>query len=174
MGIKGNEMADVLAKSATTRKDVDVNTNPEMKEMKTLAEKYIMAKWQKRWNEDTTGREYYTMEPTVSKASKFKHNDREIERTLTRIRLRRCYLNSYLHKIQRHRDGLCDTCGVPETVDHYLMHCRANQDMTKHLETRCKSKKVIFSTNQILIHYDLLNIVASDVQDTILKILFLS
>ena len=160
MEIKGNETADASAKSATIRNDVEVYTNPEMTEFKNLAEKHIKAKWQKLWDEDTTGREYHTMEPTVSKASKFRYNDREMEKTLTRLRLRKCYLNSYMHKIRRHRDGLCDTCGVPETVDHYLMHCRANRVMTNNLETRCKEKNVNFSTNQILKHYDLLNILA--------------
>ena len=165
VGIKGNETADVFAKSATTKKEVDIHIKLEMKELKNLAEEYIRAKWQKRWNENTTGREYYTMEPTVSKASKFRYNDREMEKTITRLRLRKCYLNSYMHKIRRHRDGLCDTCGVPETVDHYLMHCRANRVMINNLETRCKEKNVNFSTNQILKHYDLLNILADFIKE---------
>ena len=95
---------------------------------------YIKAKWQQLWDEDTTGREYHTMEPAVSKASKFRHNDREMEKTLTRLRLRKCYLNSYMHKIRRHRDGMCDTCGNPETVEHYLKKCGGNQDIIYQLE----------------------------------------
>ena len=113
---KSKEMRrpDASDESTTIRNDVAVYTNPGMTEFKNLAEEHIKTKWQKLWDEDTTGREYHTMEPIVSKASKFRYYDREMEKTLTRLRLRKCYLNSYMHKIRRHRDGLCDTCGVPE------------------------------------------------------------
>jgi len=33
-------------------------------------------------------------------------------------------LHSHLHKIGLHPDGLCDTCGIPETVEPFLMQCR--------------------------------------------------
>ena len=32
-------------------------------------------------------------------------------------------MNHYLHYINRHSNGLCDHCGIDETVNHFLIDC---------------------------------------------------
>ena len=32
-------------------------------------------------------------------------------------------LNSYLKLIKKHKDGLCDKCGVYESIEHFLFEC---------------------------------------------------
>ena len=46
---------------------------------------------------------------------------RRLEVAMTRLRLGKCCLYHYLHEINRHDAGLCDTCGVPETIEHHLL-----------------------------------------------------
>ena len=45
--------------------------------------------------------------------------NRTKEVQLTRIRLGTAKVNSILFRIGRHANGLCDTCGITETVKHF-------------------------------------------------------
>jgi len=70
---------------------------------------------------------YREIERYVSTRVKFVHNNRKKEIALTRLRIGKCCkccLNSCLHEINAHPTGLCDTCHEPETVEHYLLHCK--------------------------------------------------
>jgi ribonuclease HI len=49
---------------------------------------------------------------------------REDAALLSQLRTGKCRLNSYLSKIGAVPSPNCDSCGVPETVEHYLLHCR--------------------------------------------------
>jgi len=49
---------------------------------------------------------------------------RHQEVVITRLRLGKCQLNAYLHPSST--DGLCVTCGRPETVSHFLTECPNN------------------------------------------------
>ena len=53
-------------------------------------------------------------------------SNRKKENVITRLRLRKCSLNKYLHDVKRHPDGLCETCCVPETIQHLLLECQTN------------------------------------------------
>ena len=55
---------------------------------------------------------------------------------ITRLQLGKCKLNSYLYTINRHRDGLCSTCNVPETIEHYLLEC-PNSSIPNALKSVC-------------------------------------
>jgi len=48
-------------------------------------------------------------------------------RASTALRLGKCRLNSYLHKIALHDIGTCDRCGEAETIEHYLISCSQNK-----------------------------------------------
>ena len=49
-------------------------------------------------------------------------NQKECE-IIMKLRTEFINLNHYLHHINFHPDGLCDHCGVKETVTHYLIDC---------------------------------------------------
>jgi len=53
-----------------------------------------------------------------------------------RLQFGRCLLNAYLQQIDRHATGFCNTCGVPETVKHYVMEC--NNDVTREVQAFCQ------------------------------------
>jgi len=46
-----------------------------------------------------------------------------IDTNRTKIPIPAAIFHSHLHIIGLHPDGLCDTCGIPETVEHFLMQC---------------------------------------------------
>ena len=123
IGIRGNEIVDRLAQSATTSKTIDLCVPLELKEMYKLVEKYICDRWQNSWLECSTGQQYKSIEPLVSLNVKYTSTNRRKEITITRLRLGKCCLNAYLKEISAHPDGLCQNCHTAETVEHFLLHC---------------------------------------------------
>ena len=124
VGIPGNEIADRLARDGAKHEDVDYSVPLEQGDISRLVSAYICEKWQNSWNSNNTGHMYREIEPCVSTKVKFVHNNRKKEIALTRLRIGKCCLNSYLHEINAHPTGLCNTCNEPETVEHYLIYCK--------------------------------------------------
>ena len=147
VGIIGNEHADSLTKVATTRQNIDRVMVSEMKELKDKVDVFTLSKWQSMWQKEKTGREYFELESKVSNQAKYQNKNRHHDVTITRLRLRKCLVNYYLFKIKRHRNGLCDTCGVKETVEHFIMQCRNNNKLIRKLKSACIEQKSIVVPN---------------------------
>ena len=76
---------------------------------------------------------------------------------ITRMRLGKCYLNSYLHKISVRPDGLCDHCNEIETIEHFILKCKANKELTNEIVSRCKTLKLIANVANVLSNKPLSN-----------------
>jgi hypothetical protein len=61
---------------------------------------------------------------------------------VTRLRLHSCRLNKYLHKIDLHPSGLCDVCGINDTVEHFLFDCEKHKELTVQLRQLALAKKI--------------------------------
>jgi hypothetical protein len=126
VGLTGNERADHLARKGVAKLEVDITQKSSIQDVYSKIEKDIYAEWQILYNNSSTARNYKLLEPIVSKDIKFVNNNRRKEVIIARLRLGKCLLNSYLHKMARHDTGLCDACKVPETVEHFLLECTAS------------------------------------------------
>ena len=150
VGIQGNEIVDKLAKLATTKPNTDLNIPLELKEAYALIDEHIMKKWQMQWSRGSTGRAYFDLEPSVGEKIKFSCHHRDKETTITRIRLGKCYLNFYLKQINKHTTGLCSTCQLPETIEHFTSSCRNNNLLSDKLKnvslTKIMSDKKLINT----------------------------
>jgi len=123
VGIIGNEMADTLAKLATSKSQVDIDLPREVKDVYFDIDKHIMNTWQEEYNKSKTGTHYKTIEPNVTNKIKYSAKLRRKDVTITRLRLGHCSLNHYLYRIKKHATGLCSHCNVQETIEHFLMNC---------------------------------------------------
>ena len=150
IGLPGNEKADNLARKAAAKGEIDIENETTIKEIFSKIESMIEAEWQKQYSDSSTARLYKQIEPTVSKEIKFVNSNRRKEVIITRLRLGKCLLNSYLHKINRHETGLCDTCELPETVEHFLLNCPTSNTF----DGTVKTLKAAFSNQNIDIIYE--------------------
>jgi len=123
INVPGNKKADLLAKNAAEKSEIDIFIPITLKETQEKIEVLITKEWQQKYENSTTAKNYKILEPKVSRDIKFMCQNRHKEVLITRLRLGMCGLHSYLHKIGKHQTGLCDTCQVPETVEHYLLQC---------------------------------------------------
>lgn len=121
-GIIGNEVADKIAKKHLNKDSVSVHISPGRTELRSKLMEGVFQAWQHQWDGDSKGRLLYSIQPSVKSCS-ILSGDRSQQVALSRLRLGHCALNSYLHLIGKHLDGLCEGCGVPETVTHVLMEC---------------------------------------------------
>ena len=116
IGIAGNELEDTLADIANQKPYIELEVNLELQEAYSLVDKHILDLWQQKWNTCATGSFYRHLVPKVSNNIKYTNAARRKDMVITRLQLGKCKLNSYLYTINRHRDGLCSICNVPETI----------------------------------------------------------
>jgi hypothetical protein len=102
---------------------VDIENECTLKEVQSKIDHEIDTLWQKTYTNSATAKSYKAIEPTVSREIKCINENRTKEVVITRLRLGKCCLNTYLHRIKKHDTGLCTACGTPETVEHFLLAC---------------------------------------------------
>ena len=125
-GLHGNETADRLAKQAATKHKVDIKISATLRDFKQILEQDALQQWQAMYDKSTTARQYKLIEKTVSTTVKYTSKHRHQETLITRLKLGKCRLHNCLHRINRHDTGHCDTCHVPETVEHFILNCPAS------------------------------------------------
>ena len=159
-GIKGNDLADRLAKEALDRPAVDIIVSTEAQEAFDAVDSYILQKWQKHWDKSSTGSLNKTVVPIVSVKSKYSSSSRQKEVMISRLRLGKCKLNSYLYKIKCHPTGLCDSCKVPETIEHLLLNCQSS-NLCVLLQDNCNRLGVTMDLKSILSSDELTDLIFS-------------
>jgi len=163
VGVKGNEKADQLAKQALHHPTVDISIPPEREDINHKIDEEILKEWQKIWSSSIVAKHYKIVQPNVSYKVKLTSPNRRKEVAITRLRLGVCKLNYYLFKQGNHASGLCSLCGVPETIQHFLIECRNSQVASK-LQSICMKQNIQFNLNTVLnnklcldVMYDCLN-----------------
>lgn len=58
------------------------------------------------------------------------------------LRSGHCPLNAYLFRFKRHKTGLCNGCMVPETVEHFLLHCRRYNRHRAHFRKKASKARL--------------------------------
>ena len=120
-GVKRNECADKLAKSAR-QKEITLPVQLGKGEGKAVIKKKGMEIWQKRWEKDQKGKEYHKVQKTIT-INIYKERNRREEITIARLRLNHTALNGTLYVMGKSDSDKCGNCGVKEDVEHILLHC---------------------------------------------------
>ena len=145
------------------------STLPTLSPSRTSTKKinhHIDRIWQKSWDESEKGKSYQNIEPTASRKIKHSQENRKREVITTRLRFQKCHMNAYLHIIGKHVDGNCTTCHVPETVEHFILHCKDNRELIDSLTKTIRKLKIKPRIEDILKNEETLDIIV----DYIVKI----
>ena len=122
VGVEGNEAADVAAKEALSREEVDVGIALGISEYRSMIKEELTRRWQSEWEGETRGRFYYNIQNSVRGGNSTLGNNRREQVIMTRLRFGHCGLAGGLARIGKHGNGLCE-CGTEETVQHVFMEC---------------------------------------------------
>ncbi len=128
-GVKGNEIADSLAKEAI-RQENTMDILFSKTEIKTIIKSKIKSKWQDKWNKGNTGRHLYTIQKEVGRRRKTGRCTKE-ENIISRLSLGHARLNKTLHLIGKHPSGLCESCQEEESVEHVLYYVTVKNILQK-------------------------------------------
>ena len=121
MGIRGNEIADAVAKEATS-KGLITSVLP-FSDLKPKIHSYTHASWQKDWDEQVDNK-LFEIRPSLSEKLPSLGGTRKEEVVLTRLKIGHTFLtHSYLLKGERAPQ--CTPCHEPLTVKHILLSCNA-------------------------------------------------
>ena len=144
IGIKGNEMADKIAKKALEKEHIGIKVPLGKGEAKSLIKIETMQRWQDEWESDMNARQYRQIQSQVGgkRVSSLGFNRRE-EVVYTRLRLGHTGLNSTLKLIGK-GNGLCTDCNVKEDVEHVLFNCKKNDNFRmKWQEAEAENDRLI-------------------------------
>ena len=159
----GNDSADRLAKEALDKPVIEMIVSSEAKDTFDAVDSYILDQWQKQWNDSITGALNKRIVPLVSCKSKYSSNSRYKEVMISRLRLGKCRLNYYLNVMKCHPTGLCDTCKVPETIEHFLIDCN-NSNLCNVLRNKCRQLGIRMSLEALLNSDRLVDILFSHIK----------
>ena len=130
-------MADQLASECSKKPAVHIDIGLELTEVYSVVDDYCRSKWQHEWSGKTHGH-YSLIVPSVTTINLQQYTNRKMQVIANRLQFCRCRLNVYLHQINRHATGFCETCGVPETVHRYVMEC--DNEVTKQVKYSVRHK----------------------------------
>ena len=120
--IKGNEMADRLAKGSH---DLEGKSNDKLTytDFKSLVKPFIREKWQYFWAmPKSRPNKLFDIQPLIAQRHNISRRSRREEIVLARLRIGHTHLtHSYLRK--REEQPFCISCDCPFTVKHFLLDC---------------------------------------------------
>ena len=148
--IRGNEVADKLAKEALFCERIDYPLLRNVSDLNIHIENELISEWQTRWDSDTKGRFYHKLQPKVSFEVKYSDPFKAKQTTITRLRFGKCLLGNVLCMIGKRNNDLCEFCGVKEDVAHFLLQCREFHDALVELNDSLLNEDIIPSVESIL------------------------
>jgi ribonuclease HI len=154
--IEENDRVDKLAKEGLSHRQTEQIIEVDAQEMIAKIEAYCTKVWQKQYEKSKNGKFYKTLQPTVSKKIKYMNNNRKKDVTITKLRSGKCRLNKYLYDFGKHENGLCDSCGVPETVEHFLIHCE-NSELKNKIQEKCEQLEIDFNFKNALTNEEIID-----------------
>jgi ribonuclease HI len=135
-GVEGNEEADELAKDASSEEfplhpqlpfpDTWSALPSSVSALKASKKHGNAQEWLERWTNCAQGqkiRKFDETPPGPQAFSRFYDLPRRACSIVNQLRSGHVGLNSYLHRIQAVDSPMCLSCGVRETVDHFLFAC---------------------------------------------------
>ncbi|MBW0577453.1 hypothetical protein O181_117168 [Austropuccinia psidii MF-1] len=66
------------------------------------------------------------------------------------LRCNHTTLNDHLFRIKLRGDPLCNTCQRPETVKHYLTHCKKYKLQRKKMKDVMRKKKITYNNQNLI------------------------
>ena len=105
--VTGNDEADALARLTRASPNVDIHLNKTLSDCYNTIEKFILNEWQIQWDVDPVSLHYHMVQLVVGRKCKFAADEnKHVEKCISRLKLGKCLLNSFMHKINVHLTGL--------------------------------------------------------------------
>ena len=125
-GILGNDMAERIAKEAAHMISVGLMSAPSeisLNDARRISEDIAQKSWQRKWNEENTGRYTYNLIQKVGTKVTFPQ-ERDIGVSYSRMLLHDTMLKEDSHRTGTSVSAVCECGTEPESTEHFLLRCR--------------------------------------------------
>ncbi|KAG0150362.1 hypothetical protein CROQUDRAFT_104448 [Cronartium quercuum f. sp. fusiforme G11] len=136
-GVELNEQADATVKEAAEEQE-DVMT---LKSSLGMTLRKIRSYFHIRKYNFNTGRPFLTA-PSKRVADALSSLEKGHAAIIFQLRSDHNALNAYLHRFHLVDSSWCQTCRVPETTTHFLMHCRRFTTQRQNFRRWLKKEKI--------------------------------
>jgi ribonuclease HI len=154
VGITGNEVADKTAKlghSASVSALYRLSREEYLIHLRALFRSYWDDHWKSTVLCSQKGRFLHSIRTTVHQVLPVPTTKRREAIVLYRLRMGHVGLMQYLHRFNMKDSDLCETCALPETVEHYLLYCTAYDVHRQELYDGLNTLDIVLPTLQVLL-----------------------
>ena len=156
INIKGNDIADQLAKDSLSHKEIDINIKLSPSEVYSLINKSLETVWTKQWLEIVNNELRNIQETPIKKVTMYSYDTYE-DKIITRIRLGKTKLKSDRAQMIRTLDPNCIDCQIPETLHHVIFQCPNHQIHRNELREKLGKLEIPFTKIQDILTSQITN-----------------
>ena len=150
INLAGNDAADEMANEAHNFRAL-TPCPLSIEEGKRKVKKAAAQAWQAEYDTQKDNLLMGDIKSTIGYWPWTTHKNRAAETALARLRISHVELNSYMHRFNQADSPLCQTCKIPETVDHYLLACRRYSKHRRKLINTLQGKGITTISRKILL-----------------------
>jgi ribonuclease HI len=132
-GIPGNDIADNIAKHAATNGNILQQYTLPQSEIYSNIKQISIKNWQKQYDSNKQAQFYKQIEPQVNRQIKYIHNNRTIDKQITRLRTNSALLNENKYIMGITTTPTCPNCTQNETTQHILFDCKHTHILPQNL-----------------------------------------
>ncbi|MBW0541884.1 hypothetical protein O181_081599 [Austropuccinia psidii MF-1] len=142
VGITGNELANTEAKNSAL--DSTQTTFKLKHSLVKLSQETKKATNKNELTEEETQRTKNLKSKPQILITALNKLEKAKSSILHQLRSEHVGLNKHLKRICLRGDPLCKTCNRPESVNHFMTHCRRYKAQRKRMKDKLRKKKIIF------------------------------
>lgn len=144
MDIKGNDIADQLAKDALTLPAILLPVNLSKTEVYSIINNSIKSKWEKHWKNLDQNNHLRTIIETPKNHPSIYGKNKTEDKVITRLRLGTTKLRGEIHQIINAISPYCLNCntGAIEDLAHIMKECPSYKQERKSLTNALEKLKI--------------------------------
>jgi len=150
MNIHGNEYADKAAKKGTELQKISLEKYVSLAFIKRKIKESSLNEWQIEYEKSKKGRHYNQFEGIPKWKAFPKTLRKQTWSTFMQLKLGHGYFKFYLVKFLDYSSNRCFTCGIKESPEHLILHCKntkyVRDGLKKEFDIKELSLKNLFNT----------------------------
>ena len=150
--IRGNDVADTLAKEGAQSLIPAAQTHVEYHEIRAEIKEATYQSWKRTWDDNKQRFHLGKVIDSPDKRIRVQNSSRRMEVLFSQLRLGKCKLNGPMFRIKLAESPECEGCEEEENAQHYLINCQDYFDHRNVLKDELRTVNVYQLTLKSLLN----------------------
>ena len=137
MGIEGNEIVDRAANLGHNNDFSALSNLNNIECMRSLKTSFFQL-WKRTWKDKVILTQKGKFLSSILAEPIYRPwlstNPRILETVSARIRIGHVGVQNHMYRFEMSEDRFCTECGVPETIEHFLLNCEKHHDIRQEMQ----------------------------------------